>query len=126
MYTSYKEAVNGIGKNIFDFFEKRSSVMLVILVAVTVFMAFPPFFALYKLILIIFFAHALDTLSLCLFIHTVLIGLTWLALFINQKLPILTAFFYPLLFVNLLFMALHSWYKSTFGAGYVWKGRIIK
>jgi chlorobactene glucosyltransferase len=126
MYTSYREAVNGIGKNIFDFFEKRTPVLVVIFFAIAVFIAFPSFVSLYQFILCAFFNKPLDMFSLCLFAHFILIFLTWLAVFINQKLPLLTALVYPLLFINLLFMAAHSWYKSTFGNGYIWKGRIIK
>jgi chlorobactene glucosyltransferase len=67
-----------------------------------------------------------DVLTICLCAHTVLIFFTWFLLFTAQKIPRHIAFLYPLLFVNLMFMAIHSWYKTLFGAGYEWKGRVVK
>ena len=126
MYNSYKAAINGIGKNIFDFFEKRTIVLFVIFFAVLIFMAFPPYLGLFQVIAHIVLGTRIDSLTICLILHTVFIFLTWLLLFITQKLPRHIAFMYPLLFVNLMFMAVHSWYKSVFGGGYEWKGRSIK
>jgi chlorobactene glucosyltransferase len=126
MYTSYKTAVDGIGKNIFDFFERRSIVLFVIFFAVLIFMVFPPYFALFKVIQTAVCNTPPDTLTLCLIAHTVLIYFTWLLLFATQKLSRRIALLYPLLFVNLMFMAIRSWYKALFGAGFLWKGRIVK
>jgi chlorobactene glucosyltransferase len=126
MYDSYVSAINGIGKNIFDFFEKRTYVLFLIFVSVSIFLAFPPFLTLYKLIAMILFKTPPDTFTICLFIHVIFIFLSWLSVFIAQGLSKLTAVFYPVFFVNLLIMAAFSWYKTIFGKGYVWKGRTIK
>ncbi|MDR1786312.1 MAG: glycosyltransferase family 2 protein [Spirochaetaceae bacterium] len=126
MYHSYRDAVCGIGKNIFDFFEKRTAVLFVILAAIVIFMLFPPFILFYRVVAALFFAQPLDTFALCLAVHVALIFLAWFTLFWFQKLPLGPAFYYPVLFVNLTIMAMYSWYGSMFGVGYLWKGRLIK
>ena len=60
-----------------------------------------------------------------LLINIVLSTLSWLMIFITRRISIYVAFIYPLVHLNLLYIALVSWIRSEQGKGYVWKGRLV-
>ena len=126
MYTTYDQAVHGISKNIFDFLGKNSIVMGFIVVAVFFFLVIPA-----PLCLVQFFEMQInnifyiDTFTFALMINIVFSFLAWLMIFITKKIPFYIAFIYPLIHLNLLYIALVSWIRSEQGKGYVWKGRLV-
>jgi chlorobactene glucosyltransferase len=118
MYKGYRAAVEGIGKNIFDFFGKNS--ILLILVALTVF-----FFLFFPFPLLLFCAAHASPWTFQIIVVNILYTLTWIFMFLGQKLAWWYGFLWPLLFLNLLYMAAWSWFRTISGRGFLWKGRVV-
>jgi len=60
-----------------------------------------------------------------LWINMLLVGGTWVVVFKTQGVSWKHAFIYPLIFVNILYIAFISWRRSVFKKGYEWKGRMV-
>jgi chlorobactene glucosyltransferase len=118
MYCGYRKAVEGIGKNIFDFLGKNSLLLLVIFFAIFFFLLLP--FPLFFLETIVRGGHGIN-----LFIVNLLYSLTWIILFLDRKITWYYALLWPLMFANLLYMAGWSWFKTVSGQGFLWKDRIV-
>ena len=126
MYETYDQSVNGISKNIFDFLGKNPIVMTFIVLAIFFFLLLPAPLCIIKLFEInIINGHYFDSFTLSLIINVVLSCISWMMIFITRKLPIYIAFIYPVVHLNLLYIALVSWIRSEQGKGYVWKGRLV-
>lgn len=126
MYTNYDQSVRGISKNIFDFLGKNSFVMAFVVLAIFVFLLLPAPLCLIQLFeLKLNNIHYLDFFTVSLLINIVLSTLSWLMIFITRRISIYVAFIYPLVHLNLLYIALVSWIRSEQGKGYVWKGRLV-
>ncbi|MDR0503218.1 MAG: glycosyltransferase [Treponema sp.] len=118
MYNGYKGAIEGIGKNIFDFLGKNTLVIFFIAIAVLFFLFLP--FALFIGCFITdspWFLHIL--------IVNALNTLTWLFMFLGQRLNWWYGFLWPLLYLNLLYMAAWSWFRTVSGRGFLWKDRKV-
>jgi chlorobactene glucosyltransferase len=118
MYCGYRKAVEGIGKNIFDFFGKNSLLLAAVFFAIFFFLLLP--FPLFFLEAVVRGGHAIN-----LFIVNCLYTLTWTILFLDRKITWYYALLWPLMFVNLLYMAGWSWFKTVSGQGFLWKDRIV-
>lgn len=118
MYNGYRDAIEGIGKNIFDFLGKNT-VLLFILMIVVFFFLFFPFPLLFLCI-----AHS-SPWTLHIFAVVSLYTLTWLFMFLGQRLNWLYGFLWPFLFLNLIFMAGWSWFRTVTGKGFKWKDRVV-
>jgi chlorobactene glucosyltransferase len=118
MYCGYRKAVEGIGKNIFDFLGKNSLILLAIFFAIFFFLLLP--FPLFFLEAVIRGGHTIN-----LFIVNLLYSLTWIILFLDRKITWYYALLWPLMFTNLLYMAGWSWFKTVSGQGFLWKDRIV-
>jgi chlorobactene glucosyltransferase len=118
MYTGYYSALEGIGKNIFDFLGKNT-VLLFLLIIVVFFFLFFPFPLLFFCI-----AYA-SPWTLHILAVVVLYTLTWLFMFLGQRLNWWYGFLWPLLFLNLIFMAAWSWFRTVSGRGFSWKDRKV-
>ena len=126
MYTNYDQSVRGISKNIFDFLGKNSIVMCLIVIAIFFFLVIPTPICIVKLFeMRLQNSTYVDTLTFALIINFILSFLSWLMIFATRKLPLYIAFLYPLVHLNLLYIALVSWIRSEQGKGYVWKGRLV-
>ena len=126
MYTNYDQSVRGISKNIFDFLGKNSIVMCLIVIAIFFFLVIPAPICILKLFeMRLQNSTYVDTLTFALIINFVLTFLSWLMTFATRKLPLYIALIYPLVHLNLLYIALVSWIRSEQGKGYVWKGRLV-
>ncbi|MCL2610027.1 MAG: glycosyltransferase family 2 protein, partial [Treponema sp.] len=55
----------------------------------------------------------------------VLYTLTWLFMFLGQRLNWWYGFLWPLLFLNLIYMAAWSWFRTVSGKGFSWKERSV-
>lgn len=126
MYETYDQSVNGISKNIFDFLGKNPIVMTFVVLAIFFFLLLPAPLCIIKLFEInLINGHYFDSFTLSLIINVVLSCISWMMIFITRKLPIYIAFIYPVVHLNLLYIALVSWIRSEQGKGYVWKGRLV-
>ena len=126
MYETYDQSVNGISKNIFDFLGKNPIVMTFVVLAIFFFLLLPAPLCIIKLFEInIINGHYFDSFTLSLIINVVLSCISWMMIFATRKLPIYIAFIYPVVHLNLLYIALVSWIRSEQGKGYVWKGRLV-
>jgi chlorobactene glucosyltransferase len=118
MYTGYRAAVEGIGKNIFDFLGKSTPVLFLIALLVFFFLFLP-----FPLLLLSIASNSIYTTNLL--VTNILYTLTWLIIFIDRKITWYYAFTWPLMFVNLVYMACWSWFKVISSQGFFWKGRIV-
>jgi chlorobactene glucosyltransferase len=118
MYSGYHKAVEGIGKNIFDFLGKNTLVLFLMAVAIFFFLLFP-----FPLLTGCVITKSPWTLHIL--IVNILYTLTWLFMFLGQRLKWWYGLLWPLLFVNLLYLAGWSWYRSVSGKGFVWKDRKV-
>jgi len=118
MYKGYRSAVEGIGKNIFDFLGKSSLLVCFLLIAVFFFLFFP--------FPLLFFciAHS-SPWTLHIFIVVALYTLTWVFMFLGQRLSWWYGFLWPLFFLNLIYMAAWSWFRTLSGRGFIWKDRVV-
>jgi chlorobactene glucosyltransferase len=119
MYNGYKAAVAGIGKNIFDFLGNHSLVLVAVIFAVMFFL-FLPF------PLLFWITRIPRNFQMHLLVVNILYTLTWMMLFIDRKIPWYYGLFWPLMFLNLMAMALWSWFRTISGKGFLWKGRIVR
>jgi chlorobactene glucosyltransferase len=118
MYNGYHAAVEGIGKNIFDFLGKNSILLFLLAIAIFFFLFFP--------FPLLFFCIAKNSpWTMYIFVVNVLYTLTWVFMFLGQRLNWWYGFLWPLLFLNLLYMAVWSWFRTISGRGFLWKGRVV-
>ncbi|MDR1105243.1 MAG: glycosyltransferase family 2 protein [Treponema sp.] len=118
MYTGYRAAIEGIGKNVFDFLGKNTLVLFLAAVAVFFFLFFP--------FLLLFFCIAKGSpWTLQIIIVNILYTLTWIFMFLGQRLNWWYAFLWPLMYLNLLYMAAWSWFRTVSGRGFLWKDRVV-
>ncbi|MDR2398022.1 MAG: glycosyltransferase [Spirochaetaceae bacterium] len=118
MYVGYRSAMNGIGKNIFDFLGNHSAVLILVFWAVFFFLFLP-----FPLALAL--PWTLPTYRFQLLGTNLLYTLTWTMLFVDRRLPWYYGLLWPLMMGNLLVTALWSWVRAVSGRGFTWKGRIV-
>jgi len=124
MYEGYGAAIRGIGKNIYDFFWKKPALLILNAMAIFWFFCLPFPIMIYSL-LAPHIGMPENPFMLQLIIVHVLYTLTWFVLFIGRRINWLNAFTWPVMYFNLLFMVLWSFYRTLSGKGYTWKDRIV-
>ncbi|MDR1419561.1 MAG: glycosyltransferase [Treponema sp.] len=118
MYKGYRAAVEGIGKNIFDFLGKNTLFLFLVAIAVFFFLFFP--------FPLLFFCIAKESpWTTEIIIVNILYTLTWIFMFLGQRLNWWYAFLWPLMYLNLLYMAAWSWFRTVSGRGFLWKDRVV-
>jgi len=118
MYKGYHAAIEGIGKNIFDFLGKSSALMFFLLIAVFFFLFFP--------FPLLFFCMAQSSpWTLHIFAVVALYTMTWVFMFLGQRLNWWYGFLWPLFFLNLIYVAAWSWFRTISGRGFIWKDRVV-
>lgn len=125
MYTSWQSCVNGISKNVFDFIGKNNFILVFAALGIFIFLTLPPFLAPVLTIYALVAERAFPFSIAALWINWLLVGGTWAVVLKTQNMSSKLIFVYPLIFVNLLYIAIVSWYRSITGTGYEWKGRIV-
>ncbi|MDR2097218.1 MAG: glycosyltransferase [Spirochaetaceae bacterium] len=119
MYEGYGAAVNGLGKNIFDFMGKRVPLLAPIAFAILIFfvMPFP----------LMFFLIAVQDQFMyhCIAVN-ILFTATWIVMFLGRRINWRFAFFWPFMYGNLLIMVLWSGFRTVSGKGFEWKGRVVR
>jgi chlorobactene glucosyltransferase len=118
MYKGYRCAVEGIGKNIFDFLGKNTVVIFLLAIVVFFFLFFP-------FPLLLFCIAKASPWTLHILIVNILFTLTWVFMFLGQRLNWLYGFLWPLMYLNLLYMAVWSWFRTISGRGFLWKDRVV-
>jgi chlorobactene glucosyltransferase len=118
MYNGYQAAVEGIGKNIFDFLGKSTLLIFIIMLLIIFFLVLP-FPLLFVCIAVSspWTWHVIAVAAL----HT----LTWLFMFLGQRLNWWYGFLWPLMFINLIYMGAWSWFRTISGKGFIWKDRKV-
>jgi len=124
MYDGYAAGIRGIGKNIYDFFYKNPAPL--ILNALAIFF----FFCLPFPVLTASLALSLSGLANGAFVpHLIAVHvlhtLTWLVIFWGRRISWYNALAWPVMYFNLLFMVLWSFFRTLSGRGFVWKGRVV-
>jgi chlorobactene glucosyltransferase len=118
MYKGYRSAIEGIGKNVFDFMGKNTIVLFLAAVAVFFFLFFP--------FPLLFFCIAKSSpWTFEILIVNILYTLSWIFMFLGLRLNWWYGFLWPLMFLNLLYMAAWSWFRTVSGRGFLWKGRRV-
>jgi chlorobactene glucosyltransferase len=118
MYKGYRAAIEGIGKNVFDFLGKNSVLLFFLIVVVFFFLFFP-----FPLLVMCLFT--LSPWTMHIFIVNIFCTLTWLFAFLGQRLNWWYCFLWPLMFLNLIYMAAWSWFRTVSGRGFSWKDRMV-
>jgi chlorobactene glucosyltransferase len=118
MYDGYRNAIEGIGKNIFDFLGKNTLIIFLMLICVIFFLFFP-------MPLLIGCIITGSPWTLHILIANILYTLTWLFMFLGLRLNWWYGFLWPLFFLNLIYMAVWSWFRSVSGRGFIWKDRKV-
>ena len=125
MYHGYKESVNGLTKNIFSFMNNKSFLLFPGLIATFLFLALPfPLFVT-TLVYDLVATSSISLVTLLLFVNVAIMFWVWLCVAISQRSSIAIPFLYPILFYNILYMAVRSYIRTKKGKGYVWKGRVV-
>ena len=124
MYDSYRAGIQGIGKNIYDFLGKIPAVLILNASAIFFFFCLPfPILAGSILLSRLGLFHN-SFLPQLIIVH-VLYTLTWLVFFIGRRISWYNAFAWPIMYFNLLFMVLWSFYRTLSGRGFIWKDRVV-
>ena len=55
----------------------------------------------------------------------ILYTVTWALVFLDRRIPWYWAFLWPLMFLNLVYMAFWSWFRTISGQGFLWKDRVV-
>jgi len=118
MFDGYKDALRGIGKNVFDFLGKKTLVIFILAIAVLIFLIMPFPFLIYSIIVSSPFLNHIIYVN-------VLYTLTWIFMFLGQRLDWKYGFLWPLLNSNLMILAAYSWYRTVSGRGFLWKDRKV-
>jgi chlorobactene glucosyltransferase len=118
MYEGYAKALEGIGKNIFDFFAKNSLLLFFV-----VLVAFLFFFGPFPLLIVNIITQSpyVKTVVLVNILYT----LTWIFMFLGHRLEWYYGILWPLLWLNFLRVATYSWFRTVSGKGFLWKGRVV-
>jgi chlorobactene glucosyltransferase len=118
MYNGYRAAVEGIGKNIFDYLKKNTFILLFAAIAIFFFL-FLPF-----PLLFICIAKGSPWIFHIILIN-IIFSLTWLFMFLGLRLNWMYGFLWPLFYLNLLYIAFWSWFRTVSGRGFIWKDRKV-
>ncbi len=125
MYYSYKDCVTGIGKNIFDFLGKNNFILVLAVFGVLSFLTIPPFYTIFLTAQAVITQEVDLLVFLAYWANTLFMFFGWLIVFFSQGLRKRYTFFYSIIFVNLLYVAINSWWRSISKKGHEWKGRIV-
>ncbi|MBI9108940.1 MAG: glycosyltransferase family 2 protein [Spirochaetales bacterium] len=119
MYDDFSGAVDGIGKNIFDFFEKKLAPMIFLIAFFIIFLIAPPFWT------VILYRTGSPLFNIV--YPGILFFLAGWGLFLrHRKQDLFLPLIYPLMFSMIIIVAVKSIRDFSSGRGYIWKGRILR
>ena len=124
MYNGWKAAIQGIGKNIYDFLGKNPVICILIALVIFCFFCMPFPILVFSILSSALGLYSNPFLAPLVMVH-ILFTLIWLVLFIGRRLSWYNAFAWPIMYFNLLFMVLWSFYRTVSGRGFIWKDRVV-
>lgn len=116
MYHSFNEAIVGIARNIYDFFERQAYPVFVLIPFIFLFMFAPPMVALGLWI-------AGIPLPVTLIAGLLIFFVVWSLVLIDRKVPFYAVLLFPAQMLVLIFIARRSVHNQRSGKGHIWKGR---
>jgi chlorobactene glucosyltransferase len=119
MYDGYQASFTGIGKNISDFFNRKVLSLVSASLAILFFFLLP----VALLVPYLLTGHSGTRLVAT---SLLLLQLTWACVLYDRGLKWYVPFLHPLMFAHVLVMMWSSYGQLTWGAGMVWKGRVVK
>ncbi len=119
MYNDFSGAVDGIGKNLFDFFEKKLAPIIFMVIFIFLFLIAPPFW------LAVLYQTG-SALFEIVYPGIILFITGWGLYLRHRKQDFFLPLFYPLMFSIIILVAVKSVMDFRSGKGYIWKGRILK
>ena len=84
MYTSWRSAVKGISKNIFDVIDKNHILLVLAVFSIFIFLTLPPFLAVGLTACTFIGSQSVSFTFIALWINLILVGATWAVLFKSQ------------------------------------------
>ncbi len=120
MYASFGEAVRGITKCIFDFFDKKTGLLLLLVPLFLVFVVLPTLTFIYLLV------SAPFTISFLLYAGISLLLSAWTTVLLYNRFPVVIALLYPVSFLIALWMLIRGVFATKSDRGFLWKSRIVK
>ena len=120
MYATFGEAVRGITKCIFDFFDKKTGLLLLLVSLFFVFVIIPTLTFLYLLLAAPF------SISLLLYAGISLLLSAWTTVLLYNRFPVVIALLYPVSFLIALWMLIRGVFATKSDRGFIWKSRIVK
>jgi len=120
MYDSFQNAVQGITKCIFDFFDKKIVIIIFLI---------PVFFLLVVLPSWLFIVYLfISPLSIPFFLYVGVVSLSaaWVIVLIFNHFPVYTALLYPWAFPLVIYMLLRGIHSTLTDKGFLWKNRVVK
>ncbi|MBO5137282.1 MAG: glycosyltransferase [Spirochaetaceae bacterium] len=125
MYTNYSDCVCGIEKNIFSFVCNKNGILFLAVFGLVVFLILPIPLFMASMFYDLIYGIGISNYTLYLGINIISMFFVWVLISVSQKLSAITPFLYPLIFCNLVYLALISYSNTARGTGYLWKGRIV-
>jgi len=120
MYDSFQTSVQGITKCIFDFFDKKMVILILLIPLFLLFVVLPSWIFIFYL----FFSP----LSIPFFLYVGVVSLctAWITVLVFNHFPIHTALLYPWAFPLVIYMLLRGIYFTLTDKGFLWKNRVVK
>jgi chlorobactene glucosyltransferase len=119
MYEDYSSAIIGFSKNVYDYFGKKKSILIVATAGIAIVLLLPIVASLW-LPSDFEVAQKIFRFS-CLFMFD-----AWTLLILDRRLPWYLPFFYPVLLINVLSTAWRAARLFSTGRAVEWKGRMVR
>jgi len=120
MYDSFHDAIQGITKCIFDFFDKKMLILFLLMPVFLLFVVLPSWLFIFYLFI--------SPLSIPFFLYVGVVSLcaAWILVLIFNHFPLYTALLYPWAFPLVIYMLLRGIYLTLTEKGFLWKNRVVK
>lgn len=120
MYGSYSAAMAGLSKNVFDYVDKRTGLLVAATVAI-------PLFFLLPILGSVWMPDSFAAAAQPFFrLHTLCMLYAWLLVSIDRRLPWYVPLIYPLILINTLSMGWRAADHFRRGEALMWKGRMVR
>jgi chlorobactene glucosyltransferase len=120
MYDSFHDAIQGITKCIFDFFDKKMIILILLIPAFLLFVVLPSW------IFIVYLFISPLSIPFFLYVGVVSLSAAWIIVLIFNHFPVYTALLYPWAFPLVIYMLLRGIHSTLTDKGFLWKNRVVK
>ncbi|MBN2531408.1 MAG: glycosyltransferase [Spirochaetales bacterium] len=118
MYTTFSGAYKGLAKSLFGALNQNILLLFGLLLLVSLVIEFPVLHLLHILL------NGSEGLAAA--VPVFIFFFTWFLMVKSRKLSLFISFLYPLVFMNIMIIAILSFLKTGYGKGMEWKGRLVK